>query len=383
MLQRNSSLRSTPKVLIIISTGIVGGPGKGILQLTGELEKVEDVDYRIAPIYVQGQESTQFIDKGIELGRKITPVKQKDSFDFSVIGELLKIIDDEKINIIQTHGYKEHVLGMILKSRRRKLKWITIGHGATAENRKMKIYFMLERLAVKFSDLLIAVSDALMEDFLPHRSTRKKSIVIKNAIHKRDSLPTLNLEVFPKDFLGENTMIWGAVGRLTQDKGHDVLIKAFSQLYSKDKAHRLVIVGEGYYRPELEDLIDQYQLQSVVFLAGYQADVDSFYAAMDVMVLPSVAFEGLPNVLLESLNASIPVLATPVTGVKEVINDGENGWITPIGDPQALAEKMEQITSERELIKSASANAQASIFPEFSVDKRVQSFVAAYNNLIS
>lgn len=376
-----------PSVLILISTDIIGGPGKGILQLTGELHKRKDTEYRIGVFKLEGQKETQFIEKSGELGRNLDILIQKNAFDFSVIKQILKVVDKHNINILQTHGYKENIIGFIVTRMRPALKWINVLHGWTAENKKMQVYHYLDKICLRFSDTMIAVSDALMEQFIDGRAKKKRSKVILNAIHQRKEPLIFDPALMPAGIFdadcAEKPFVWSAIGRLTEDKGHSFLIKAFAMVAEKDPNQRLLIVGDGPQYQPLINLVKELNIEHLVYIAGYQKNVEPYYAATDVMVLSSIAFEGLPNVLLEALNNGIPVISTPVTGVSEVIIDNENGWMVPIADSNALAEKMLHVKNNTNDFLRIKGKTQQSIFPKFSVQKRVDSFVDEYENLIN
>lgn len=124
-----------------------------------------------------------------------------------------------------------------------------------------------------------------------------------------------------------------AVGSLTEKKGHRYLLEACKQL----PGMYLLIVGDGYLRLELE----KYASDHIRFL-GVRSDIRDLYAASDAVVLPSL-WEGMPNVILEALASGLPVVATNVGGVSEVVNDGENGFLVPTRDPVALAQALKKV----------------------------------------
>lgn len=378
----NISYDSTrPNLLIIISTGIIGGPGKGILQLTGELHKSEQVDYLIAALKVSGQSSEQFIEAGRERGRNIEVIEQKSSFDMGALKQLSALIEARKINVIQTHGYKEHLLGLVLSKKYPHLKWVALAHGWTAENFKMKLYHLLDSFTLRFPDSLITVSEAMLEQFGSYRKN-KRCRVITNAVEAKDLPSDPAKTQAPDYFSDDDTFVWGAFGRLTKDKGHSYLIDAFKQSLAQHPKQGLLIVGDGPEKEELANQIKALGLEDKVYLAGYQSDMEAHYCLIDTLVLPSVAFEGLPNVLLEALSYEIPVISTPVAGVAELIKDNENGWLVPLRDAAALRAKMDYILENEDERLRVKANARASLYPTYAVERRVSSFISEYQSLL-
>ncbi len=132
-----------------------------------------------------------------------------------------------------------------------------------------------------------------------------------------------------------------SVGRLSPEKGQGVLIEAVAHLVETGRDIRLVVVGDGPIRNELESLIAKHRLERHVHLAGWASgeQVRERLNASRALVLSSFA-EGLPVVLLEALAMGRPAVATQVSGIPEVIEPGETGWLVPAGDAAALAEAM-------------------------------------------
>ncbi len=191
-----------------------------------------------------------------------------------------------------------------------------------------------------WADEIIAVSKAIADDLA--RSTtipRNRIQVIYN--------PVINSELARKSKdpvqhnwfrVGEPPVIL-AVGRLTKQKGFDVLIQAFALMRQTRRA-RLLILGEGQLRAELEALVDELGLKQDVCLAGFVQNPYPFMAHASLFALSS-RWEGLPTVLIEALYLGTPIVATDCTGgTREILNDGEYGRLVPVDAPGALAEAM-------------------------------------------
>ena len=131
------------------------------------------------------------------------------------------------------------------------------------------------------------------------------------------------------------------VGRLSEQKGHILLIEAVSQLAAEGLKFKLVFVGDGELRGQIETLIEQLQLQDYIEITGWatNAEVQQYILASQIMVLPSFA-EGLPVVLMEALALGRPVITTYVAGIPELVKPGENGWLVPAGSVEALKNAM-------------------------------------------
>jgi glycosyltransferase involved in cell wall biosynthesis len=128
-----------------------------------------------------------------------------------------------------------------------------------------------------------------------------------------------------------------AVGRFTEQKAFDVLIRAFA-LVSKNHRVRLIILGEGEERPDLEALIREYALEEEISMPGFVTNPYSYMAHAAAFVLSS-RWEGLPTVLVEAMALGVPIISTDCpSGPREILLDGKYGKLVPVDDPFALAD---------------------------------------------
>lgn len=146
-----------------------------------------------------------------------------------------------------------------------------------------------------------------------------------------------------------------AVGRFARTKGFDVLIRACALLKKQGFPFRLTLVGSGFQEPLLKTLRKRHGVEDVVDMPGFLAHDEMAWlmASQDIMVVPSVVHasgdrDGIPNVIMEALSRHLPVVATDVCGIPEVIRHGETGLIAPQRDPEALARAIREMASDRD-----------------------------------
>lgn len=174
----------------------------------------------------------------------------------------------------------------------------------------------------------------------------------------------------------------GIVGRLHEKKGHDVLLEAFASVADSHDDLELIVVGDGELRPGLEDMAAKLGIASKVRWVGEQGDVPSWLRRFDIAVLASRS-EGMPNVLLEYMAAGLPVVASDVAGVGEILRaNGEHGLLVPPDDPRALASAITRLVEDFELRRSlgraARERAQA-----FSMGAMTESVVSLYASILA
>ena len=168
-------------------------------------------------------------------------------------------------------------------------------------------------------------------------------------------------EPVEKEWFHQNIPVIISVGRLSKEKGFDILIKAFEKV-QKDIDCRLVIIGDGPLKDELEELADELGIAEMVWMPGYDANPYKYVSKADVFVLSSF-FEGLPNTLIEALAVGTPCVATSCkSGPKEILLDGEGGYLVDVGDDDAMAEALLKTLTEPEKTKEMLKKAKSMLW---------------------
>lgn len=174
----------------------------------------------------------------------------------------------------------------------------------------------------------------------------KRAIRAYNALNvaRFAAVPSPSAIAATKASLGlpPEAVVFGTIGRLTEQKGHTILLEAAGQVRHTIPQAHFVIVGDGPLAEPLRQQAADLGLAETVHFLGPRPDVEAILPVFDVFVSSSL-WEGLPTVLLESMAAGVPVLATAVAGTQELIRAGQTGWLIPAGDAHALAAGLEQL----------------------------------------
>lgn len=192
--------------------------------------------------------------------------------------------------------------------------------------------------------------------------------------------------VLPAGFLPEQGgLVVGTVGRLAAVKSQITLLEGVAATcHSRpDVARelRVVIVGEGALRPELESAARRLGLQDQLWMPGDRDDIPALLRAMDLFVLPSLG-EGISNTVLEAMATGLPVVATRVGGNPELVQEGENGWLIPVGDARRLGEVLCEVYDAPDRRRELGANAQTFVSERFSWPRAVAAYLAVYDQLL-
>lgn len=372
-----------PNVMILIATKIIGGPGKGLFQLLKESGN-ELFEYRLCnfqPRYKKNL-SNDFYNYAERAGIIVEYLRQDMVIDPILVLRSLSLVRKWGCNVIQTHGYKSNILGFFLKMIMG-TPWIGFAHGYTSDNKKMKVYNWIDQHVLRFADRVVAVSER-MKFLLTEKGVHKKKVkVIKNAVDPSEIKATASLSRIRRDIgINEGDSVIGVVGRLNPEKGHIVFLEAMKMVVESLPSCKALIVGEGQERKRLEQFCRENGIDSKVRLLGHKLSIGNYYQLMDLVVIPSFS-EGLPNVLLEAMILGIPVVATNVGGIPEVLND-ENGVIIPPGNADFMRKEIVDILRDekrcRRISENAKTTAMTSFRPEVRANKIIQLYYEVLNN---
>jgi glycosyltransferase involved in cell wall biosynthesis len=173
----------------------------------------------------------------------------------------------------------------------------------------------------------------------------------------------------------------GGVGRLSAEKGFDLLIRAVHRLRCRGFDAALILVGEGEEHARLERLAAELGLADVVRLAGQVNDPRSYYEAMDVFALSSLR-EGMPNVILEALAMMVPVVASRIAGVPRLIEHETNGLLVESGDVEGLTTAITCLLQDPALSRRLASAGRATVQSRFSFAERMQRLAQVYDELL-
>jgi sugar transferase (PEP-CTERM/EpsH1 system associated) len=191
---------------------------------------------------------------------------------------------------------------------------------------------------------------------------------------------------FPAPFRDPAHFVVGTVGRMQTVKDHANLARAFASAVTNDaeaqRRMRLVIVGDGPRRGEVERTLRQAGVDSIAWLAGDRSDVPKLLAGFDLFVLPSIA-EGVSNTILEAMATGLPVLATRVGGNPELVEDRTTGRLVPAADSAALAAAMLDYLHDPETGRSHGAAGRARVERQFSLERMVADYDKLYGQLLA
>lgn len=356
----------------IMASPFFGGPERQVLGLAESLPA--DYETLFVSLPERGL-ARDFLDRAAKAGFRSVELHHNWPRWRRAVDEIVSVLKSHQVDVICTNGYKPDVLGW-LAARRLGIPCVAIAHGWTAANWRARCYEQFDRWVMRRFDAVVAVSQAQAAKVRAAKVSTARIETIPNAIQvvepvsaeagRRQELRS-ELEAYVPGVAGprDERKIAVAAGRLSPEKGFDLLIDAFADFAADRPACGLVIFGAGPLRDALQQQIDSLNLQGRVALGGFRENLIEWLSAADWLVISSHT-EGLPVVLLEAMAVSLPVVATNVGGIPEVIRDGVEGYLVPAGRRAELAAAMRRITAEPQVLRALGAAGRERVETAFS-----------------
>jgi len=375
-------MREMPVVLdarVVTAEG--GGPDKTILHSPRPLLAR---GYRMLCAYMHPPHDPGFerLRHRAELcAAPLLSVPDRGPWDWKVVSRLLRLCRRERVDIWHGHDYKSNLLGLLLR-RFWPMHLVTTVHGWVKHTRRTPLYYRLDRWCLRRYQKVLCVSPDLYDECLGLGLAPQRCLLLENAIDTAAYRRRRTLAE-GKGALGipPQRLVIGAAGRLSPEKGFDILIRAADMLLQSEVDLELHILGEGDDRSRLERIIAELGCAQRIKLAGYRADLRPYYEAMDVFALSSLR-EGLPNVVLEAMALEVPVVATAVAGLPRLIRDGVNGILVPAGDLAVLTEALMDVLRDPHRRDDLRRAARRTVQEQYSFERRIDRLTELYDELL-
>jgi len=259
---------------------------------------------------------------------------------------------------------------------------IVIGTEVNVYERKHRRHAFAERLLMAGTDRVVVSAESVRDHYVRQVHADPSRVdVIYNAVDFAQAAPTLSRAAIRASIgVPGSARVAGMIARLTEQKGHRFLLDALAARPELSDVH-LILVGGGDLERTLTTQTTSLGLAPRVHFLGPRRDLGNLLAAMDVFVMPSL-WEGLPLSLVLAMGASVPVVATAVAGIPEVVDDGRTGLLVPPADAHALGDALARLFTDATLRTRLVRDARASVLPRFGVDRYVASVAALYDHLL-
>ncbi len=260
---------------------------------------------------------------------------------------------------------------------------IVVGTEVNIYERKRPLHRMAERWLMQRTDAVVASAESVRDFYVDQiGADPDKVVVIYNAVDWSQLQTTMSRDEMRAELgVPLDVPLAGIIARLTEQKAHRVLFDAMVSRPELANLH-LLAVGDGELRRELQSRVEQLGLSGRVHFAGARRDLGNILGAIDMFVMPSL-WEGLPLSLVLAMGAGLPVIASKVAGIPEVVHDNVSGLLVEPGDVPQLATAMTRVLQDDTLRVLLSQEARAFVRPRFGVDGYIASVTSLYDRLLT
>lgn len=299
-------------------------------------------------------------------------------FDLGTIRAVRSFIAKKGIDVIHSHGYKSNIYAYAANRKTGK-RLVTTCHNWINANSKMSLYTRLDKFFLKRFDSVVAVSGAVKDELLAAGIPAGKVSLIGNGItvEKFGGLSADKKSIRAGLGIPPGAFVAGTVGRMSPEKGYDLLLQAAREVLSRRKDCFFLFVGDGPEKLALEGQSRSLGIEENMVFAGRRSDIPELLSAMDLFVMSSHT-EGQPMALLEAMAARRPAVATSVGDMPRILGDGKAGLVVPPADSRALADAMMRVMNDPALASRLGAAARKTVEEEYSSKRMAAEYRACY-----
>jgi len=299
------------------------------------------------------------------------------------LSRLAGFMDDFRPDVVNAHLFRSTAVAAPLAKLRGVRAVVETYHGREGWRRGFPLgSFLPDRLVSLTVDRVIAVSEAARRFLVRGKGyPAHKIVVVPNGRDLARFRPGAHrLEGRAELGLHPTAPVVGVLGRLETQKGHTYVLTAWCSVVSEFPDARLLVVGDGTLRADLERQACELGLAGSVIFVGFRADVPRMLDTIDVLALPSL-YEGMPLTAIEGSAMARPVVATAVDGTPEVIRDGLTGILVPPADPSALATALIRALRDRAAAERMGRAGRDHVLSRFSLTRQVEATARVYRTV--
>lgn len=367
------------KVLHLIDSGGFYGAESMLLELVREQRK-QGLDAWVGSIGAKTEEIKEIESRLLAEDCPVKVFRMTPGPNLLGAFKILSWAKKQCFHLIHCHGYKDRILVCFIPAFLRRIPIVTTLHGWTSSHvfSKLYLYELLDRYCLRFFRRVFLVNESMKE--LPALGTlpQCRLVVINNGI-SLDSKHEPDEEWFQlKESKGDCVYV-GSIGRLSPEKGYDLLVKAFAEVDLPDVKCKLIILGDGDERDILKKMVQELGLEEKVVFVGYKSNASSYLSILDIYVNSSRT-EGLPMTLLEAMRVNIPIIAPRIESLEKLLDQGLLGELFESGEHSNLADVLSNKITR--LDDHTKANRAKAVFESnYTSERMASSYMSEYVDL--
>lgn len=314
---------------------------------------VENVDHSVFSVEVWCLSKAGTIaDELIKKGYTLRVLDLHSYHNPRSVSKLVRLLRLKRVNILHSHGYFANTFGRVCAILARvPIRFAHIQSSHWTHDEREWHNYLVDRILSRYTNRVIACSDAARKFQLEAVKVNSKKLTTIHNCTDMKRYGSLEATTCVREEFGmhKNDLVVGSVGRLQRIKGHRILLEILPHLIQNFPSLKLVIVGQGEEREDLEQTRSALGLEGHVIFTGPRVDVERVLPVFDVYVQPTIGREGLPLTVVEAMAARLPVVASDIGGTREAVIHCKTGLLTPPGDRQSLIDSLSQVLSNKQM----------------------------------
>ncbi|MGK7905036.1 MAG: glycosyltransferase family 4 protein [Hormoscilla sp.] len=370
-------MQNYPSVLHIQKVANIAGSENHLLTL---LPRLKESGYEPTMLVLTDRHDhpSSFLNEMQSLGIQTEVMPILGDLNPRLISRLVNFIQQKNYAIVHTHLLHADLYGA-LAARLAQVQWVISTHHNDDKFRRHIPWRWAIAWNMKLMDRVICISENVKQFSQKIEQISSNKITVIPYGLNPDSVKQ-DRSWLEKFGWSNDVPVLGIVARLTEQKGHTTLLKAMSEVVRQFPTVQLVIIGDGELRQELQELVNQLSIAQQVYFLGYRENAAGMMAGFDIFVHPS-RWEGFGLVFLEAMTASLPIVATQVGSIPEIVRQGETGLLVPVDDPTALAHAICRLLSDRTLARKMGRTGRDRLEKNFTVAAMVERTCRLYKHL--
>ena len=321
------------------------------------------------------QPDGRLAERAREAGVETRPVRMRGPLDPRGLAALVRLVRREHVSLVHTHSSIDAWLGG-MAARLCRVPVVRTRHVSIAIRRGPNpVYRWL-------ADRVITSGEAIRRVVLAAGVPPARVVAIPAGVNLESFRFGLKAPEIERE-LGLGSPVVGSVAMFRGSKGHPQLLQAFARVRERHPRASLLLVGDGIRRPWVEQLAREAGLADAVVFTGFRPDVPALLAAMDCFALASTRTEGVPQALLQAFAVGVPVVASRIGGIPEVVTDGETGLLVESDTVPLLAAAIERVLDDPASAAQRARAARALVETRFSHERSIDRLLALYDELLA
>lgn len=363
-----------------------GGPDKTILN---SAKQHDPAIVKTTVVYLCSDWDTDFSlgAKAREMGLNIVEIIEHGAFDRKAFLEVVRIVREQKIDIIHSRDYKTNLYALLIRYFFQKsVKIVTLAHGWVGSGFKLQFYYTIDKVLASFFDRNLLLYKAQRDMFI-RKPNRDKTTIVFNGIDPLDwSRRNISTDTLRQELnIPSEQKIIGFVGRIMPEKDIISMLAVADELINKRKIDCVfVLIGEcrdTAYQKTLDKSISQTNLESRFLRIGTRTDLKQVYCSFDIFLMTSLQ-EGFPNSLLEAMALEVPSVVSAVGGIPEISVNKKSGYICQPKDIQGFANAIHAMLDNPEQTKKMVDFARKMVETKLSFENRLRRMESIYTEMM-